>query len=790
MCIKGIRAFSPDNEEKITFYKPLTLIVGHNGAGKTTIIECLKMASTGDLPPNVRSGQNFIHDPKVAGEVEVKAQIKLRFTDSQSRSLSIIRNFSLKQMKKNMQFKALDQTISIWNANTNGFAALTQRCSNVNQEVPFLLGVNKAILENVVFVHQEDSNWPLSEPSNVKKRFDDIFAATKYTKALEEIKKLKNKQTTEAKEKRLQLETLKSYRDQAHRLTATVAESQQSIEAHEENIRELTKEIKDIDEQTGVLQEELDGILQKKERVSTVKAKYDILFEKVEEMKREMIEKYSEEDLDSPVEELESYRTEFTPRLAQMEESMREIKQFVKEAEAELKTVTLSKEGIMKMYGKVIGEAEAHKKAIERMQTIGREVCAELEIDVPPSVEDGSMKRDELDALMKTLQARERDLAGEIGEAKAKQKEEEDALQATIDTLNAKISATKEVVRLRQDKVKENEVQVQKLGKELDALKGDKAGAGAADSQQGRLEAELAEANKVAKGLEREMFSNTHALAIGEADKTLRECDARIKDLRAERSKLAADGESFMRSKIMMQELDKLVEKEKSFRSRNGSKVAITLGIAPSSITMSSEAIVEQTRAWIAEKEEEEKQARQTHASLRGKFADTDVTLKSRQQSLEEARRELEALSKSLAGAGEAVGIDLDVRRSTCGSARDGCSAEGIEGIDILPAPCPPILTRASLVRQGATVEEQIMTLQGLKEDKMKKINFCDAYVEIWTEEKDHAAHHGSCKSCERDFDGDGREAFIAKKQAMIDGMPDQASRAQRELQDLDAKLG
>ena len=33
MCIKGIRAFSPDNEEKITFYKPLTLIVGHNGAG-------------------------------------------------------------------------------------------------------------------------------------------------------------------------------------------------------------------------------------------------------------------------------------------------------------------------------------------------------------------------------------------------------------------------------------------------------------------------------------------------------------------------------------------------------------------------------------------------------------------------------------------------------------------------------------------------------------------------------------------------------------------------------------
>ena len=35
MLIKGIRSFSPDNTHVIEFYKPLTLIVGHNGAGKT-----------------------------------------------------------------------------------------------------------------------------------------------------------------------------------------------------------------------------------------------------------------------------------------------------------------------------------------------------------------------------------------------------------------------------------------------------------------------------------------------------------------------------------------------------------------------------------------------------------------------------------------------------------------------------------------------------------------------------------------------------------------------------------
>ena len=35
LLIKGIRSFSPNNQNVIEFYRPLTLIVGHNGAGKT-----------------------------------------------------------------------------------------------------------------------------------------------------------------------------------------------------------------------------------------------------------------------------------------------------------------------------------------------------------------------------------------------------------------------------------------------------------------------------------------------------------------------------------------------------------------------------------------------------------------------------------------------------------------------------------------------------------------------------------------------------------------------------------
>ena len=57
MSIQGIRAFSPFEPQTIRFLKPLTIIVGDNGCGKTTIIECLKIGCTGSLPPTVNNGQ-------------------------------------------------------------------------------------------------------------------------------------------------------------------------------------------------------------------------------------------------------------------------------------------------------------------------------------------------------------------------------------------------------------------------------------------------------------------------------------------------------------------------------------------------------------------------------------------------------------------------------------------------------------------------------------------------------------------------------------------------------------
>ena len=173
--IRGIRSFSPVDHQTLQFQKPLTLcacphpahplrlahpltacetgrIVGKNGSGKTvrgphepahrhalhrrtltqayspptqrrgpqalhlsaraqTIIECLKMGCTGELPPNCKNGQAFIHDPKILAKQEIKAQIKLKFFGLTAHPVVCTRSFSLTQKATKMEYKAFEAAL-------------------------------------------------------------------------------------------------------------------------------------------------------------------------------------------------------------------------------------------------------------------------------------------------------------------------------------------------------------------------------------------------------------------------------------------------------------------------------------------------------------------------------------------------------------------------------------------------------------------------------------------------------------------------------------------------------
>ncbi|CAF4551301.1 unnamed protein product, partial [Rotaria sp. Silwood2] len=238
MSIQGIRSFGNRDQDTqvITFFSPLTVIVGPNGSGKTTIIECLKYMATGIMPPGAKTGGAFVHDPKVAHDTEVRGQIRLLFQDVTGHNVQVQRTLVATQKKINISLRTLEGVIIREGINGEPIQ-ITSKCVELDKEMVTAFGVSTAILENVIFCHQEESNC---EGKQLKTKFDDIFAATKYMKALELIRKIRTEKLQTVKISRAEIGHLKTYRDmlvQKKRQYAEIDERRQTSKVNVESIQ-------------------------------------------------------------------------------------------------------------------------------------------------------------------------------------------------------------------------------------------------------------------------------------------------------------------------------------------------------------------------------------------------------------------------------------------------------------------------------------------------------------------------------------------------------------------------
>lgn len=247
--IRGIRSYGTDEETFIKFFKPLTIILGRNGSGKSTIIEAVKMATTGDLPPNVDKGVAFIHDPRIDNETETKAKIRLMFSNIRGDQYIVSRHFQLliktgaKGVGQRTEFKTLDSTLK--RSGPDGSATSSYRCADLNTMLPEVMRVTKPVLNNVIFVHQEDSLWPLGDPRKLKEKFDEIFAATRYTKALDTIRKYRRDQAAELKTVTVELEMHKGKVTLLEKVRSEVDETYVRYERLRKGLEQLSSDMKD-----------------------------------------------------------------------------------------------------------------------------------------------------------------------------------------------------------------------------------------------------------------------------------------------------------------------------------------------------------------------------------------------------------------------------------------------------------------------------------------------------------------------------------------------------------------
>uniref|UniRef100_A0A1D2A4U2 DNA repair protein RAD50 n=1 Tax=Auxenochlorella protothecoides TaxID=3075 RepID=A0A1D2A4U2_AUXPR len=751
MLIKGIRSFSPDNQAVIEFYRPLTLIVGHNGAGKTTVIECLKMACTGELPPNTRSGQSFVHDPKVAGETEVKAQIKLRFITGAGQPVVVIRSFQLTQRKASMAFKALDNVLQTVNRATGAREALSYRCADIDRAIPSLMGVSAAVLESVVFVHQEDSNWPLADAQAVKKRFDDIFAATRYTKALEALRKLRSEKTAEAREMRLRLDTLRSHRDGARRLRGAVEAGEDALASLEARITELQRRIETVQaEMETVLQQQaaIRGVEQQRRQLE---AQHHMLSQHNSENRARLVSAYGEEDVGISLEELEEWDASLAPETQAASADAARLEQRLAQRQADVSGAKEQVQRATRRQGQLTAEAEAHARALEERDAFLGRLAAGM--GLPGSQTGLRWEQPDVQRVVTACREQAAALEAQAASMRSAHASADAELSAALDAVNAELAGAAEGVRLSEGRLERNTALLHEASARLPPAAPSSAAVEEAAAHEAGLARRLAEA----EGVYRVADFEAHLLACQSELATL---GVRLASLRRERDRASSAGEGATRARLRRTELTRKRGEAAALLGTAAPFLAALLGPyapapTPSQIRAAVEAEVETRAAALAAQRGELAATQARAAELAGQLGGLRAQT-------EAARSELAELAGRLRRGLEGVGGGAGAADAAADAADD---------------------MAADVALCQRRLEEE-------KASNVHKLKTADAFLTMNERFLSTARQHNACHTCGRPFHGAGElEAFLARQERERAKLPSARGAWEAALRDAEARL-
>ncbi|CAF2452997.1 unnamed protein product [Rotaria sp. Silwood2] len=114
--------------------------------------------ATGIMPSGAKTGEAFVHNPKLAHDTEVRGQIRLLFQDVTGYNVQVQRTLVATQKKTNISLRTLECIIIHEGINGEPPIQITSKCIELDKEIVTAFGVSTVIVENVIFCHQEESN--------------------------------------------------------------------------------------------------------------------------------------------------------------------------------------------------------------------------------------------------------------------------------------------------------------------------------------------------------------------------------------------------------------------------------------------------------------------------------------------------------------------------------------------------------------------------------------------------------------------------------------------------------
>ncbi|XP_030427858.1 DNA repair protein RAD50 isoform X1 [Gopherus evgoodei] len=599
MSILGVRSFGVEDKDKqvITFFSPLTILVGPNGAGKTTIIECLKYISTGDFPPGTK-GHSFVHDPKVANETDVRAQIRLQFRDVTGELIAVQRSMVCTQKGKKTEFKTLEGIIT--RTKHGEKVSLSSKCAEIDREMISALGVSKSVINNVIFCHQEESNWPLSEGRALKQKFDEIFSATRYIKALETLRQVRQKQSLRVKECQTELKYLKQNKEKACEIQDHLSNREAQLAASKENVKSIENQLDPLKNRLAEIEQNLAKVVRLDNEIKALDSRKRQMEKDNQDLQQKMEKVFQGTD-----DQLRDMYQNHQRTVKEKERRLTGCQRELDRASKECQRFNREKSELLVEQGRLQLQADRHQQDIRTRDSLIQTLAAMLELDGFERTPFNERQINSFHKLVKERQEREVETASQLMREFA---EKETMKQKQIDEIRDKKTGLEKTIDLKSDIQNKKQVELKNVKYELNQLEESSDRILELDQELIKAERELDEAEKnsnvEALVLEVQKLQNEKA----NLDKVLQKLDQEMEQLNLH-TKTITQMDMFNKDKVDKE------EQIRKIKSRHSDELNSLLGYFPNK---------KQLEDWIHAKTREINQTRDKLAQLNKELASAE----------------------------------------------------------------------------------------------------------------------------------------------------------------------
>jgi DNA repair protein RAD50 len=358
--------------------------------------------------------------------------VKLSFNGTSGAKMVATRSLQLTVKKTTRQQKTLEgQLVMVKNGER---ASISSRVAELDQIMPQYLGVSKAVLDSVIFCHQDESLWPMSEPSVLKKRFDEIFEAMKYTKAIDNIKALRKRQNEELAKFKIMEQHAKEDKDKADRAEKRSVKLQDEIEALREETQQMSKEMRRVAELADKAWRESESYAQVLGALEGKRIEAKSIETTIDNLKRHLVElDDSDEWLESTLEQFETKQIQYQQQEEAQKENYVDLKEQIEQTRHRLGLKQAEN-------GKYENDKANFERQLQRRQNMITEIARGNNIR---GVDD-NMDQSDVDAFMQKIRRLLRDQNQSLDRVKREAQKELREVQDILNEIGQRKSALQE----------------------------------------------------------------------------------------------------------------------------------------------------------------------------------------------------------------------------------------------------------------------------------------------------------------------------------------------------------